>query len=325
LLEANDIVFGRKGAVERHVFIQRKNVGWFQGSDCLRLRFKSSSIEPRFISYIFLTEAHQQWMKNQCSHAATMASLNQDIISRIPLNLPPIPTQRKIAAILSAYDDLIENNTRRIKIQEEMAQALYCEWFVHFRFPGHEKVRMVDSPLGRIPEGWEVKTLGDMIEVKKGKNITKDSAKEGGVPVVAGGLRPAYYHDAANAVGPVITISASGANAGFVNLYHEDIWASDCSYISSESTDYLYYFYLNLNSRQEEIFGLQKGAAQPHVYPMDLMRLRVISVPEKVVAFFEESISNNFLLICNLVKQNKLLGEARNQILPRLMNGEIVV
>ena len=69
--------------------------------------------------------------------------------------MPPLPTQRKIASILSAYDDLIENNTRRIAILEEMAQAIYREWFVNFRFPGHENVKLVDSPLGQIPEGWE--------------------------------------------------------------------------------------------------------------------------------------------------------------------------
>jgi type I restriction enzyme S subunit len=80
------------------------------------------------------------------------------------VEVPSLPTQRKIAAILSAYDDLIENNTRRIKILEEMAQALYSEWFVKFRFPGHEKVRMADSPQGRIPVGWEVKRLGDVAQ-----------------------------------------------------------------------------------------------------------------------------------------------------------------
>ncbi len=90
-----------------------------------------------------------------------MGSLNQDIIEiAIPFDLPPLPVQRRIADILSAYDDLIENNNRRIAILEEMAQNLYREWFVHFRFPGHEHVKMVDSELGPIPEGWEVSTIG---------------------------------------------------------------------------------------------------------------------------------------------------------------------
>ncbi|MEG3954807.1 restriction endonuclease subunit S [Microcoleus sp. herbarium2] len=154
LLEPGDIVFGRKGAVERHAFINPKYARWFQGSDCLRLRVKSASIDSRFLSYYFLTENHKQWMINQCSHGATMATLNQAIISRIPLLIPPIHTQRKIVSILSAYDDrLIENNTRRIEILEEMARSIYREWFVKFRFPGHEQVQMVDSELGLIPQG----------------------------------------------------------------------------------------------------------------------------------------------------------------------------
>ena len=174
LLKPNDIVFGRKGAVERHAFIKQAHDRWFQGSDCLRLRVNGETVDPRFVSYCFLTEAHKVWMMNQCSHGATMASLNQDIVKRIPLRLPSLETQRKIASILSAYDDLIENNTRRIKILEEMAQAIYREWFVNFRFPGHEQVKMVDSPLGRVPEGWEVKTLGDIAnEARRGVDPKK--------------------------------------------------------------------------------------------------------------------------------------------------------
>jgi type I restriction enzyme S subunit len=83
-------------------------------------------------------------------------------ISDFTFNLPPIPTQQKIGAILSAYDDLIDNNTRRIKILEEMAQAIYREWFVDFRFPGHENVLMVESELGPVPEGWEIKKVKNL-------------------------------------------------------------------------------------------------------------------------------------------------------------------
>jgi type I restriction enzyme, S subunit len=145
LLQQGDIAFGRKGAVERHLFVRQEQDGWFQGSDCIRLRFNSLQVEPLFVSYFFLTEEHQRWMSNQCSHGATMSSLNQEILERIELPLPPLPVQRRIAGILSAYDDLIENNLRRIRILEEMARSLYREWFVNFRFPGHEKVSLVDS------------------------------------------------------------------------------------------------------------------------------------------------------------------------------------
>ncbi len=101
--------------------------------------------------------------------------MTQMVLKQVNVKMPPLTTQRKIATILSAYDDLIENNLRRIKILEEMAQNIYTEWFVRFRFPGHEKVKMVDSPVGKIPEGWSVSRLsetlasfndGDWIETK---------------------------------------------------------------------------------------------------------------------------------------------------------------
>jgi type I restriction enzyme S subunit len=104
-----------------------------------------------------------------------------------------------------------------------MARALYREWFVHFRFPGHESIPRIPSPLGEIPKGWEVTSLGGLVEIRKGKNITKDTIRDGSVPVVAGGIAPAYFHDTPNTQSPVITISASGANAGFVNLYYVDV------------------------------------------------------------------------------------------------------
>jgi type I restriction enzyme S subunit len=177
VLKNGDIVFGRKGAVERHVFIRQEQNGWFQGSDCLRLRFASQRVEPLFASYFFLTEEHQRWMMNQCSHGATMASLNQGILERIELPLPPLRTQQRIAGILSAYDELIENSQRRIKILEAMARVLYREWFVHFRFPGHENHRRVASLLGEIPQGWDVKKLGEIAEEMR-RNVPKGQLEE---------------------------------------------------------------------------------------------------------------------------------------------------
>jgi type I restriction enzyme S subunit len=121
----------------------------------------------------------------------------------------------------------------------------------------------------------------------------------------------------------VVSISASGANAGYVNIYLEDVWASDCSYISSESSDYAYYYYCLLKSRQQEIFNFQKGAAQPHVYPKDIMRLEVINPPNRLVALFTDSVEPFFALIRNLKGQTNALKCARDLLLPRLMCAEI--
>ena len=126
-----------------------------------------------------------KWITNQAV-GATMPNLNTSILRSVPLRFPPLPTQRKIAAILSAYDDLIENNLQRIKILEEMAQNLYREWFVKFRFPGHEKARFADSSFGRVPEGWEVIKVSSLLEaIKRKKKIKKQAYKhEGEIPIV---------------------------------------------------------------------------------------------------------------------------------------------
>ncbi len=117
------------------------------------------------------------------SHGATQDNLSLDKLLTFAFLVPPLPTQRRIAGILSAYDDLIENSQRRIKILEEMARRLYREWFVHFRFPGHEDCRFVESPLGEIPEGWEVTKLGELANTFRGRSYRSvDLATEDGLP-----------------------------------------------------------------------------------------------------------------------------------------------
>ena len=117
-----------------------------------------------------------EWIFNQAI-GATLPNLNTAIIRSIQILYPSLQTQRKIASILSAYDDLIENNTRRIAILEEMAQSLYREWFVHCRFPGHEKKRLVESELGLIPEGWEVVKARYAVEIDPLTKVPKEGEK----------------------------------------------------------------------------------------------------------------------------------------------------
>lgn len=320
-LEPGDIVIARTGATVGYAKLIRENMpASVFASYLVRVRVDTEKAYPGYVGRIVESEVYKRFILSRVGGAA-QPNANAKVLSSFQLLVPQKAIQRRIASILSAYDDLIENNRRRIQLLEQAARLLYKEWFVQLRFPGHEHAKIKDG----VPEGWEKKTLGDVIDVNKGKNITKDSAEKGDVPVVAGGLTPAYFHDKANVFGPVITISSSGANSGYVNLYHEDVWASDCSYISKELTDYIYYYYLFLKARQAEIFMLQKGAAQPHVYAKDLKRLNIISPPEKIIKLFHETVSETFLLISNLIKQNQSLAKARDFLLPRLMNGEIAV
>ena len=242
-------------------------------------------------------------------------------LSTIKFPSPPLEIQCRIADILSRYDLLIENYQKQIKLLEESAQRLYKEWFVDLRFPGYENTKIVDG----VPEGWKKKSLGEIACFKRGKTITKKEIIEGEIPVVAGGIEPAYFCNISNTSNRVVTISASGANAGYTRLYFEKIWASDCSFIDSSATNNLYFVYCFLINNKIAIDNLQKGSAQPHVYPKDINALIFCCPPHKILTGFELKVLRIFDLIASLKNQINKLTEARDRLLPKLMSGEIEV
>lgn len=248
-------------------------------------------------------------------------NLNVGIIKDIEIPLPKLQMQKKITSILSAYDDLVENNQKQIKLLEEAAQRLYKEWFVDLRFPGYENTPIIDG----VPEGWSKGCVGDIAVFKRGKTITKTQIIEGNVPVVAGGIEPAYYHNKANTIAPVITVSASGANAGFTKLYYNNVFASDCSFADAKTTSCLYYIYAFLKDNKLNIDALQKGSAQPHVYAKDINAMELIIPCKQLILDYCYCVSGIFSKIKILLDQIKKLTEARDRILPKLMNGKIEV
>jgi len=309
-INKGDILIARTGATAGYAKLIRKvpEQSVF-ASYLIRLAMKAG-VSPEFVGRIIESEAFKQFVK---SHAGGSAQphANAPVLKNFELLLPDLTTQLSVADMLAIYDDLIENNARRIKILEQIAQATYTEWFVK-----SDK---------EIPDGWVMKKLGETIDISRGKNITRNTIRKGNVPVVAGGLEPAYFHDTANTEAPVITISASGANAGFVNLYMEDVWASDCSYIDKSVTPFVFYYFLLLKTRQIEVTGLQRGSAQPHVYPKDLAELQVMSVPDDVLERFDELVSPIFSAIGNFKHRNRVLRNSRDLLLPKLVTGEIKV
>ncbi|MEJ1369808.1 MAG: restriction endonuclease subunit S [Candidatus Sedimenticola sp. (ex Thyasira tokunagai)] len=320
LLKSGDIVFGRKGAVERHVFIRDEQNAWFQGSDCLRLRLVSESrVLARFLSYVFLTKAHQFWMMQQCSHGATMASLNQDIIKRIQLSLPPLTTQRHIASILSTYDDLIENNTRRIAILEEMARRLYEEWFVKFRFPGHEEVSFVDDDeVGRHPNDWERKTLKDYIELAYGKALKASDRVQGPYPVF-GSSGVVGSHNNYLVEGPGIIVGRKG-NVGSVHWTDESFCPIDTVYYVKTKLP-LEYVFFNL---QHQNF-INNDAAVPGLNRNQAYSLPFLRPSDTILDAFKEHAARLYELIRLLQRKNTNLRAQRDLLLPKLVSGQIDV
>jgi len=205
------VIIGRKGSLGTVFYIEED---YWPHDTTLWVKDFHSNL-PKF-TYYFLSTLNLALF----DVGASNPTLNRNHVHLLPVCWPPLPTQRKIAAILSAYDDLIENNTRRIAILEEMAQSLYREWFVYFRFPGHEKKRMVESVLGMIPEGWEVVKLGDALTLQRGFDLPVGERFEGDVPVYAAtGLNGT--HNVAKVKGPGVLTGRSGS-LGTVTYIHED-------------------------------------------------------------------------------------------------------
>lgn len=289
---------------QRHVAILRPN----------------DRIEPEYLYYSMKSRNFYHWADSVAIGAAqrtvTLGQLREKTIA-----LPPLPAQRRIAGVLSAYDKLIENNRRQIKLLDEAARRLYKEWFVDLRFPGHETTPIVDG----IPEEWARGKLGSVVEFRRGKTITRKETVEGGVPVVAGGLEPAYYHNAANTGSPVITVSGSGANAGFCRLYVTKVWASDCSFADANMTEDLIFVYLTIKVLSNGFKQCQRGSAQPHVYPKHVNDLQVLIPNVETLECFRQLVAPFFIQIGILEQQIVAAREARDRLLPKLMSGEIEV
>jgi type I restriction enzyme S subunit len=230
--------------------------------------------------------------------------------------LPPLPTQRKIASILSAYDDLIENNTRRIAILEEMAQTIYREWFVNFRFPGHEKVPLVDYPLGPIPKGWEAKKLGDILELNYGKALKKEERRDGEFPVF-GSSGIVGYHDAYLVNGPGIIVGRKG-NVGSVFWSNEAFFVIDTAYFVTSSLPLHFLFYtlptLNFINSDAAVPGLSRNQAYT---------LEILVPPGHLLSRFCELADTFERQASTLQLKVQNLRQTRDLLLPRLLSGQV--
>ena len=234
----------------------------------------------------------------------------------LEVSLPPRPTQDRIAGILSAYDELIENSQRRIKILEEMARSLYREWFVHFRFPGHEKVKLVESPLGMIPQGWEVKKIGDILELNYGKALKKEDRRDGMFPVY-GSSGVVGTHDTSLANGPGIIVGRKG-NVGSVFWCDGNFFVIDTAYFVTSSLPLRFLFYvlptLNFINSDAAVPGLSRNQAYS---------LETLVPPTTVLKKFCELADSFDQHALTLQRQVQNLRQTRDLLLPRLLSGQV--
>lgn len=285
------------------------------------IRIDPTKADPRYIFWHLQYLYDADYLRQYHTQHTGVARFQYTVFSeREELLIPPVPIQHKIAAILSAYDDLIENNTRRIEILEEMARSLYREWFVNFRFPGHEQVKMVDSELGLIPEGWEFGRLDDALILQRGFDLPTKQRKEGNVPIYAStGITGT--HNEAKVKAPGVVTGRSGS-LGTVIYVDEDFWPLNTTLWVKEfrRVTPLYAFYLLSNLKLEQY---NSGAAVPTLNRNDIHGLSVVLPHQKVLEQFNRFVEPLLVLKKNLIKKNANLRQTRDLLLPKLISGEI--
>jgi type I restriction enzyme S subunit len=279
----------------------------------------SDRIDHNFLRYILLAE-HDAFLT--FASGTTHQTIYFPEVKAFHVCLPPIETQRMIAAILSAYDDLIENNEHRIRLLEELAQRIYREWFVDFRYPGHDIVPLVESELGPIPQRWELGVLDDLVVLQRGFDLPTSQRIEGTVPVIAA---TGWHgtHNEAKVVGPGVVTGRSGS-LGSVEYVEEDFWPLNTTLWAKEyrrATPQYAYFLL----RELDLAGFNSGAAVPTLNRNDIRQLPQTLPPKHLVAQFSASALNILSLIRVLERSIGLIRNTRELLLPRLISGEVDV
>lgn len=321
-LEKGDIVYGRRGDIGRRALISEKEHGWLCGTGCLRIKFGDSILDPKFLYYYLGQPKVIAWISNQAV-GATLPNLNTAIIRSIPITYPSVSAQRKIAAILAAYDDLIENNTRCIKILEEMAQMIYREWFVHFRFPGHEKVKMVDSPLGKIPEGWEIRKTKDILKrLNAGTVYTEANVSETGCVPVIDQSRDSFlgFHDnepdhPASSEKPIIIFGDHTCKMQ-VMVEPFSVGPNVVPFVGENDVPILYLYFLVRNLVETKEYKR---------HWTELVNKKVVVAVNEHSRRFSSYAKPIFEQANSLMRKNQILRRTRDLLLPKLISGELDV
>lgn len=364
LLRENDIVFvrsnGNKDLIGRSIMILSPPAEAITHSAfSIRARITSDQVVPRYMGYVLRSGLIRQTLSARGS-GTNISNLNQDILARLKIPLPPLETQRRIASILSAYDDLIENNTRRIEILEEMARRLYDEWFVHFRFPGHESTTFTEGEHGLAPEGWKVNALGSLLSKHIGGGWGKEEVDDQhSVPgyVIRGtdipGARtlslencPHRYHKPANiksrqliAGDIVMEVSGGGHDQSvgrpllitdhLLKAFDDDvICASFCKRLQVNREQILpFVLYLYLKREYDEgnmdEFQVQSTGIKNFQFKPYLEQAIVFNAPMETQRTFVDVAAPLMDLHQTLSMKNSNLRAQRDLLLPKLVSGEI--
>lgn len=315
-IEVGDILYSRRGDVGRCAHVTKKEEGWLCGTGCLRVTIDSEKADSRFVFFQLQHPDTVGWVEKHAV-GATMLNLNTTILSSVPIRLPALEIQKRIADILSAYDDLIENNRKQIKLLEEAAQRLYKEWFVDLHFPGHENMKIVDG----VPDGWSRGLLKELISVNYGKDHKK-APDDGNIPVYgSGGLMRKCNKSLFSGEAVLIPRKGSLNNIMYVD---ETFWTVDTMFYATMKqphTAVFVYFFV----KAFDMYSMNIGAAVPSMTTKILDAMDVVIPDKETLEKFDKLTKTYFNKIKTLQGQNERLKTARDLLLAKLMSGEVEV
>ena len=312
-VKAPGVVTGRSGSLGEVQFAKQNF--WPLNTTLFVSDFKNNL--PRYVYYFLKT-----LNLGRFNTGAGVPTLNRNDLDNLDIHVHLLPEQQKISSILSAYDNLIEINEQRIKILEEMARLIYNEWFVKFRFPGYKKVKMVESELGKIPEGWDVKSIFNITKVRYGKNLPGKKMKKDGNYLVYGAAKVIGKYDKYNC-GNATVITGCRGSCGQMKITKPKSFVTNNSFIFDFPEEEKLFFYHQLMIR-----GLQDyigGTAQPQITLASISSLKVIVPKEELIKHFNQIVIPIFNQIDLLDDLNTNLCETRDMLLTKLFSGEIDV
>ena len=313
LLDVGDIVVARTGATVGYAKQIRTPENAVFASYLVRFRIDSEIAEPSFIGHLVESQIYKQYVKSQVGGAA-QPNANAKILGRFSFTLPPRRIQRRVAGILSTYDDLIENNRRRIALLEKAAREIHREWFVRLRFPGHESTRFV----GGVPQGWERVALENIGQLRYGKSLKAEERTDGDFPVY-GSSGVVGTHDTPHVRGPGIIVGRKG-NVGSVYWSDSDFCAIDTVYYVEPSAVTLFLYYtlktIDFINTDVAVPGLNRSLAHSREFLLPTT---------DVQDAFHKVAQNEHRQMALLRRKSSNLEYARDLLLPRLMSGKVAV
>ncbi|MCI7572122.1 MAG: restriction endonuclease subunit S [Bacteroidales bacterium] len=339
LLHKGDIVVARTGATVGYAKYIKEDVPAVFASYLVRLLVNSIDVDRHYVGLCVESNLFKEYIQS-ISNGSAQPNANAQMISSFEINLPPLSTQHRIATILSRYDSLIENYQKQIKLLEEAARRLYKEWFIDLRFPGHENTKIVDG----LPEGWEKKKVkevcdttsggtpsrsktefytGDILWVKTKElnddfifdteeKITEDAIRNSSAKMVPSGS---------------ILMAMYGATIGKLGIATKELSCNQacCVFLLPEDSTLRLYLYNWLLNSRTLLISMGKGAAQPNLSQDMIKNLEVVVPSSCLLAKFDSKVKPLYRIMSYHSSQLRLLTEARDRLLPKLMSGEITV